>query len=123
MSGERGGHHPAFPRTPAERLDHAAGAPLRLVGGDLVQDLVGHRVVALAGIAVARRYRREERDETQRILRGGREERAQAGDLGVEDAIELLLRLLADVLVGEDAGAVDEAGDRAPLGADRGQRG
>jgi hypothetical protein len=59
---------------------------------DLVEHLVGHRVVALAEVAGARRDRGEEHHPAQRIARGRREQRAQAGYLGVEDPVELLRR-------------------------------
>src|SRR5690606_13641391 len=68
---ERGRDHAARPRTPAEALDRdAATATSALHGGDLVEHLIGHRVVDLPTVARARRVRREEAEEAQVVIAG-----------------------------------------------------
>src|SRR5262249_47691191 len=63
----------------------------------------------------------EEDERAERVLARRREERAEARDLRVEDAVELLLRLLLDPLVLEDARSVDQGLDRAERAADLAQ--
>ena len=115
VPAQRRRDHAPLPGAPADRDHAAAVAPAsRLGGGDLVDDLVGHGVVGLPGVAGARRHRREHAEPPERI--GGRrvEQRAKAERLGRHHAVQLRLGLVGDQRVGYDARAVDQAAHRAP---------
>ncbi len=112
---EGGRDHAAFPRAPAEAPREKGSAARSLLGVEnLVQGLVRHRVVALAAVAAATRDRREGDEHREGIVRRRVEERRQASYLGVEDAREVLHALVRDEAVGDETGAMDDAGDRGP---------
>lgn len=109
------GHHAAVPRSPVERHDAAVGSTSLLPLGDLVQDFVRDGVVRLTGAPEPRRRGREQRDRPDRMAFRRGEEVLHAVDLGAEDASEIPVRLVRDIAVGEHAGAVDQARERAEL--------
>jgi hypothetical protein len=81
----------------------------------LVEHLVGGRVVGLAAIAEGARGRPEEGEEAQAL--GAQDAREHEGALGlrVEHAVERLGRLVEGELVLDHAGAVDHAVEPAML--------
>src|SRR4029077_5830381 len=87
----------------------------------LVQDLVGERVVRLAGVAVVARRRREEGDEAERIEVDGVDENTEAAYLRHEDTVEVGGALVLERTVRQRAGAVDDAGYHAAPACHRGR--
>jgi hypothetical protein len=65
LARQGGGHHAVLclPRAPIDR-EHAAGPPRVEPQGELIEDLIGGRVVGLAAVSIARRNRREEDQES-----------------------------------------------------------
>ena len=85
---------------------------------DLVEHLVGHRVVDLPRAAEPPADRREEHHEPQIIATHGFEQRAQTTDLRIENAVKLLRRLVFDAVVGEPGMPSVTIGSMAPVEAE-----
>ncbi len=112
--------HAALPRAPADRLDPAEGIGAGIGDGELVEGLVGHGVVGLAAIAELCRDGGEVAEDAERVLSERVEQGGEGADLGAVDGLEIGDGLVGDRLVGDDAGAMDQAGDRTELAADFG---
>ena len=108
MTLELRDHAHARPRAPDQRHDPARPATVE-PEGQLVEDLVGRCVIRLAHVAEPAGDRGEERRELERIGRDQPDQVERAVELGLEHAVERFERLLADELVLDQAGAVDQA--------------
>ena len=117
LSSQCRSDHSARPGAPAHRHHFAARATARLQLSVLVQHFVGHAVVHLTRSSEASGHGREENHglEVRHQLHHG----DQAVDLGGEHRVEHLIGLLLNLAVGQDSGAVDQAGDRTQLFLDR----
>ena len=105
---EVGDHPDARPRAPDHRDDPARPAAVE-PDRQLVQGLVGRRVVGLAPVAEPAGDRREERGEPERLGPEQPGEVQGAVELGAEHAVERLGRLVAEQLVLDHPRAVDQA--------------
>lgn len=111
--------HAGIPWAPAQGPHQAGRSAACLLGQrHLVEDLVGHRVVALPDVAAAGGHRREQADHLECIAGGRVQQGAQSADLGLEDPVEAVEGLLVQRCVGEHAGTVHQSGDGAEVVAD-----
>ena len=115
MALELRDHAHARPRAPDERDDPAGPAPVE-PEGQLVEDLVGRGVIRLADVAEAAGDRREERRELERIAAHQPDQVQRSVELGLEHAVERFDRLVADELVLDQAGPVDQPDDFSVAG-------
>lgn len=100
-------HHATRPQSPGRHPDPQAGPPGTFGQCHPGSDLVRRRIVILAGVAEASRDRGEHAEQPQRVGADRGEQVRQTRDLGVKYGIKLLVGLLGDLAIGDDAGPVD----------------